>query len=258
MDRVTKSGRATPRPGGIPRERLLAVAAELFAERGYRATSLGDIGAALGVQKTAIYHYVASKDELLTDIFEALIEEMHAGVEAVVAADLTPDERLRRLVHTHVRTAAARHHMLAVIFREESELSTQKRAWQRRRKRSYEKVFEEAVIQGQAAGMLRPLNHRLVVSALFGMCNWLYQWYVPGEWDPDEIAAEFMLLLERGWLAAEDNRRAAWPRPDSVDDALGATRRALEQSRRSMDKVERELDRAAARMYDGTVERPPS
>ncbi|MGH9188336.1 MAG: TetR/AcrR family transcriptional regulator [Acidimicrobiales bacterium] len=245
---------ATARRRGIPRERLLAVAAELFATRGYRATSLEDVGAALQVKKTAVYHYVDSKEQLLVDIFEALLEEMQVAAKAAASPELAPDERLRRLVHTHVRTAAARHHMLAVIFREEAELPKERRAWQRRRKRAYEKLFEDALSEGQAAGLLRPLNQRLVLSALFGMCNWLYQWYRPGEWDPDEIAAEFMLLLERGWLAGDDRRRGAWPRPTSVDEALEAPRIALTDARQSIDRLARELDRAAQRMYDGTVD----
>lgn len=230
------------------------MASELFATRGYRATSLEDIGAALQVKKTAIYHYVDSKEQLLIDIFEALLEEMQEAAKAAASPELAPDERLRRLVHTHVRIAADRHHMLAVIFREEAELSTQKRAWQRRRKRSYEKVFEDAISEGQLAGLLRPLNQRLVLSALFGMCNWLYQWYRPGEWDPDEVAAEFMLLLERGWLAAGEARRGAWPRPANIDEALQAPRIALAEARQTIDRLERELDRAAERMYDGTAD----
>lgn len=145
--------------------------------------------------------------------------------------------------------------MLAVIFREEAELSPQKRAWQARRKRSYEKLFEDALREGQAAGVLRPLNSRLVLSALFGMSNWLYQWYRPGEWDPDEIAAEFMLMLERGWLAEDVRRAGAWPRPDSVEAALEAPRAALTTVRREVDQLAEELDRVSERLHDGTTRR---
>lgn len=248
-------GRGPTRTRGIPRARLVAVAAELFATRGYRATSLEDIGAALDVKKTAIYHYVDSKEQLLIDIFEALIEEMQTAGREAAAPELAADERLRRLVHAHVRVAASRHHMLAVVFREEAELSAPKRAWQRRRKRAYEKLFADALREGQAAGVFRPLNERLVLSALFGMCNWLYQWYRPGEWDPEEIAAGFMLLVERGLLAGGDARREAWPRPTSVDEALEGPRSALAEAQRGIDRLTRELDHTAQRLYDGTAGR---
>jgi AcrR family transcriptional regulator len=237
------------------------VAAELFATRGYRATSLEDIGAALQVKKTAIYHYVNAKDDLLVAIFEDLLERMQAGAREVVAAELPPDERLRRLVHNHMQIATQHHFMLAVIFREESELPAAKRAWQQRRKRAYERLFQDAIEQGQASGALRPLNPRLTLSALFGMCNWLYQWYRPGEWDPETVAGEFMLLLERGWLAAGSDgvgeQRGAWPRPRSVEEALERPRRALDVARQDLDRLAAELDRAADRLRDGTAPEAP-
>jgi AcrR family transcriptional regulator len=251
---------AKGRSAGIPRQRLLAVAAELFATRGYRATSLEDIGTALQVKKTAIYHYVNAKDDLLVAIFEDLLDRMQAGAQAVVAAELPPEERLRRLIHNHVQLATEHHHMLAVIFREESELPAAKRAWQQRRKRAYERIFQDAIEQGQETGALRPLNPRLTLSALFGMCNWLYQWYRPGEWDPEVVAGEFMLLLERGWLAGADDvgePRGAWPRPSSVEDALQRPRQALDVARQDLDRLAAELDRAADRLRDGTAPEAP-
>ena len=58
--------------GPLP-ERLLAVATRLFAEKGFEGTSVQEIVAAAGVTKGAMYHYFASKDDLLYEIYHRLL-----------------------------------------------------------------------------------------------------------------------------------------------------------------------------------------
>jgi AcrR family transcriptional regulator len=65
------------------RERLLAVAAELFAERGYAGTSIRDISERLGLTKAALYYHFASKAEIL----HALVAQPIANIRAVFEAD---------------------------------------------------------------------------------------------------------------------------------------------------------------------------
>ena len=50
---------------GYDVESLLAVAVEVFNERGYDGTSMEDLSRRLGIAKSAIYHHVTGKDELL-------------------------------------------------------------------------------------------------------------------------------------------------------------------------------------------------
>lgn len=61
------------------RERLLVVAAELFAERGYAGTSIRDISDRLGVTKAALYYHFTSKSEIL----HALVAQPIANIRAV-------------------------------------------------------------------------------------------------------------------------------------------------------------------------------
>jgi AcrR family transcriptional regulator len=52
------------------REELLAVGLRLFAEQGYRATTIADIATATGTAHGLVYHYFQSKDELLSAILD--------------------------------------------------------------------------------------------------------------------------------------------------------------------------------------------
>jgi AcrR family transcriptional regulator len=78
------------------RERILTVAAALFSEKGFTATSIRDISEALGVTKAALYYHFASKDEIL----HAIVDQPISAVRGVLEnpRDLSTAESRRGLV----------------------------------------------------------------------------------------------------------------------------------------------------------------
>lgn len=78
------------------RERILAVAGRLFAERGYDQTSVRDIAAELGIANPSLYHHFASKSELLGVLLREPLEHVHEAVLA--AAQLEGEARTRCLL----------------------------------------------------------------------------------------------------------------------------------------------------------------
>ena len=94
-----KPGRRPP----LRREMIVAAAAELFHERGYRGTSIEDIGAAVGMTGPAIYRHFASKEALLTELLERSIRRGQTDIVAALSAGLAPIEALERVVRLSVR-----------------------------------------------------------------------------------------------------------------------------------------------------------
>jgi AcrR family transcriptional regulator len=240
------------------RDAILGEAAALFARQGYRATTLDDVAESLDIKKASLYHYIRSKEELLTEIYDRILTRIDAAVRPIGESDIPADERLRRMVHAHLEVVTAERDMLAVVFREEAELSPDAKRAIRARKRDYERIFERVVDEGQQAGLLRPITTRLAVLALLGMCNWTYQWFRdPGDtpnpetFSAGEVSAEFVLLLEAGWQAGGDGRRRAWPRPDTVAEAVAPVARALENAQAALAAASAELGHAADRFQDG-------
>lgn len=237
---------------GIPREKLLSVAAELFAKQGYRATTLDHVASALSIKKASLYHYMRSKEDLLTGIYDRIFDRIEAEVRPVADESLAIDERLRRMVHAHVSFVCRESAMLAVVFQEEAELSEANRAVIQTRKREYEQIFERVVEEGQEQGVLRKVCARTMVRAVLGMCNWTYQWYSPERHDVDEIASQFSLLIESGWLQVEgDTRMGAWARPGSVKEAIAPAKAAVLRAREQIDQLTAELEKAEDRLEDG-------
>lgn len=245
----------TPRPrpagGGLTREELLGTAAQLFARKGYRATTLEDIATELGLKKASLYHYIRSKDELLADIYEQIFDRIEAAVAPLAVSDLPVDERLRRMVHAHISVVTEEMASLSVVFSEESELPAELQSGIRHRKRAHEALFERVIAEGQRQGVFRAGSVRLMVLALLGMCNWIYKWHRPDNGTGvEEIAAEFALILESG-ISAGEHGSGARPRFADLEEAFEPAGQSVRRLRAELERLESELDETRERLRDG-------
>jgi len=111
--------------GAQRRRRILDVAADLFAARGYHSTSVGEIAAAAGVTKPVLYDHFASKRQLFVELMESIRDELTSRGAAAMSADAPIDVRIRAAIeaffdYVEQRPAAAR--VLLVTPRGEPEL----------------------------------------------------------------------------------------------------------------------------------------
>ncbi len=109
---------AKTRKGVRRRAAILDAAAELFRERGFRATSLDEIGAAAGISGPAIYRYFKSKDELLSVLVEEAAITWRATVDEVLNTDAPPLVTLERLIDAAV-ALELKNGSLRVVWRQE-------------------------------------------------------------------------------------------------------------------------------------------
>ena len=194
--------------GRMKRERLtqkaiVAVAAELFARDGFGATSLDDIAEALGATKGALYYHIKNKEEILRLIYLTVLTASEEPLRRIVEADMPPAEKLRRAVEHQSAVAADRSPAMIVFYREQPHLTGPFAKEIILRKKAYERYFEQIIEEGQAAGVFQPnVDPKIATFGLLGMCNWLSQWYKSsGQYSPQQIAATFVNIVERGLLS---------------------------------------------------------
>ena len=84
------------------RQEILRTAARLFQQRGYDATSMNDVAAALKLSKGGLYHHFQSKDEILFEIMNHAMEITQDRVLNPVRSIVDPEERLRALIRLHI------------------------------------------------------------------------------------------------------------------------------------------------------------
>ncbi len=115
---MSSDGAARQTKGERTREAIMAAAAELFRERGFRETSLSDIGAAAGVSGPAIYRYFTSKGELLSVLIEEAAILWRGTADEVLNEDTPPQVTLERLIDAAV-TLQLRNGNLRDVFAKE-------------------------------------------------------------------------------------------------------------------------------------------
>lgn len=186
------------------REEILASAAKLFAERGYRAVTIDDIAANLGYTKSVVYYYFKSKNEILWQIFSRIYESYFRAIETTRSQNLPPDLALAKMVRQHALSVMENRDWTAIYFREESELDAQQRRQIGRMKREYDAIFEAVFEAGVSQGIFRKMPPHIAVSGVLGMCNWLYVWYnEKGALSAEEIAELYATLLADGYRLAK-------------------------------------------------------
>ena len=128
--------------GALRREKLLEAAAGLFAERGYHAVGIDDIGAAAGITGPGVYRHFAGKQALLEDLCDRAMTRVLDG--ALPLSDGGADA-LEALVDLHVAFAVGERALLGVWAREQRALSDDVRRSLRVRQRAYEKLWREVL-----------------------------------------------------------------------------------------------------------------
>ena len=213
----------------VARDRILRAAADLFRERGYRAATLDEIAAELGMSKASLYGYFHAKEDMLAAISRQTIEGFTRELALIQRSALGPDEKLRRVVRQHVRFVIANRSFLTVFFSEEPNLPPRIARALAARKDRYDKGVEAIVAEGVRRGIFRDVPPRLVVFGMLGMLNWLYKWYNPaGRWGAEEVSAAFLDLLEGGILRARARGPALSRRLRRLRKELGEVTRALD------------------------------
>ena len=170
-------------------DHFLSRAAKLFADQGYHSTTMRDLAAATDMSLAGMYYYVRGKEELLFRIQERCFMRVLAGAQRALVAlgDADPGERLQAFIQHHVTFFAAHMAEMKVLSHEATSLTGERQRKVNAIKRRYVDLLEGLL---KDAAPEEPALERSAASyMLFGMMNWIYNWYDPaGAIDPDRLA----------------------------------------------------------------------
>src|SRR5215218_10866679 len=173
---------------GYDRDALLRVAVEVFTERGYDGTSMEDLAARLGITKSAIYHHVTGKGELLRLALDRALDALFAVTDEPGATSGRSIDRLEHVVRGSVRVLAAELPFVTLLLRVRGNTDVERDALERRRR--FDRVVTDLVRGAEEEGDVRPdVDPALTSRLLFGTVNSLTEWYRPdGGLSPDALA----------------------------------------------------------------------
>ncbi|MGC2939120.1 MULTISPECIES: TetR/AcrR family transcriptional regulator [unclassified Brevibacterium] len=184
---------------GYDRETLINKATEVFVSRGYDGTSMDTVARELGITKSAIYHHVKSKEELLHLAISRGIRALDSAVETEsLRENLTALERLQLAVHASVVILIEYHHSVTLLLRVRGNSPLEREALEARRNidAKVRALVESAIAEG---GLRSDFTPGLITRLLFGMVNSITEWYRTSyPVDPDTIAEAVTTMAFQG------------------------------------------------------------
>ena len=228
------------------KQKIIDTAAELFHKKGYRSTSLDHVSKELGITKAAIYHYVYSKEEILSIIYIQVLRNIFKNTNKILETDLPPDEKLRLILRNHVKNIIIQPlSMMSVFFSEENQLPEKEFREIQAEKNKYNHIVEKIIEEGISQGLFRETDPKLQTFGILGMCNWVYKWYKPDRnfYTPDQIADHFVGLLERGYLKNNLQEMSSVPEsPRGREEQLKSKKRIYRRLRAQCTELSKLID----------------
>lgn len=182
------------------RAEVLRAAAELFAEKGYEASSTTELAERLGIKGGSVYYYIDSKEELLFELVEDIYELLLQSLRDVLETESDALARLRLLIELHVSGMARHRHRGALILNETRSLSPEHRAITAGYEATYEAGLASVIADGQDSGQIDPaIDPKLITKALLGAGNWVNRWYrEDGAWSAEDVSRDFARIFLSG------------------------------------------------------------
>lgn len=193
-------------------------AAAVFSDKGYRASTIQDIGRELGTTSAALYYYFGSKQEILGELIVRPVRQLREMAAEVAQSPLSNREKLGEIVRRHIDMMLKQRELFTIFLRERVELEAQHAGRLAEMEEEYYRQIRAIIEDAARAGEMRAVNLQMLALGIIGMTNWVLRWHKPdGALGADEIASAYMDILGGG--AFKDPPGTAGAAPVPVDAA---------------------------------------
>lgn len=190
------ASRASPANSGAETEAaFIAAATKLFAEKGFKGTSILDLARELNLTTASLYYYVDGKQALLARVLETGMADFLARLQDIAEGDGSPREKLERAVENHIDFVVGRRDVVRIFLRYRSMLADGQREHYQSLLDRYQQYFTTILTDARGDG-LAATDIVMLRQAVLGMINSIVEWYDEGgRLGPDEIKRDFSSLI---------------------------------------------------------------
>jgi len=201
MSAARQPGKSTTPLVSERREEILALAAKIFADKGYASTTVREIADAAGILSGSLYHHFASKEAMLDEIMHGFLDHIVEQYRATVDAGGDPIDVLRALVREAFSSLGGNPAALAVMINEFNFLVQFPRfAYLREGAEETERLWTGVIEEGMRTGVFRSDIDARMIYRFMRDTIWIsVRWYRPdGKYSPEEIADFYVAMLLDG------------------------------------------------------------
>lgn len=186
------------------RDEFLRIAADVFAERGYKGAGMREIAERCGVKPAALYYYFSAKAAILEAICNYGATQFVERLGAIQISELPIDEKIRRAVRSHLEPLLEHQFYVHAFLFQRRELAAAARRPLDVLARNYEDLWHALLVEGQTVGAFpRDIDRKITVLAILGMCNAVARWSRVGtDLGLDAVAATFTRMILVGIVSA--------------------------------------------------------
>ena len=182
-------------------DEIYGVVARLFAHKGYHSTSMREIARELGMNQSSLYHYFKSKEDVLYKLMNDAMDDALATLEKICAADLSPEDKLKRVLGFYTRYYAGDQERLILLVNEKNSLSHAYSHKLIQKERQYVHLFKEIFEELAGYDKIKEIPPSVATFAFLGMVHYTINWYnKKGPVGLDELAGIFVEIFSKGVL----------------------------------------------------------
>lgn len=156
---------------------VLKTSAGVFAEKGYHSTSMRDISRATKMSLSGLYYYFKSKEELLFLIQDCCFSTVIDDCRRLLVGVDDPVRRLKLLIENHLNYFVNNMNEMKVLSHEANSISRDMFRKVSNKKRQYVDLVMNLLGEIARENRVEGVDIRVATFSLFGMMNWIYNWY---------------------------------------------------------------------------------
>jgi len=172
------------------RERFLKVATELLSEQGYKAMTMRELASRLDCDKSNIYNYIKSKQDLLDQLLFEIADKFHVGLSEIESSSYTAIDKLKEVIRLHVRMTFENPYKMNIHANEWRFLDSDRKKLFQKRRKSYENKISAIVDEGITEKVFKNGDPEFLRNCILSSIRWLYTWNISEKKNLNSIEIE--------------------------------------------------------------------
>ena len=172
---------------------------KLFAHKGYSSTSIRDIAAHLGMNKSTLYHYMGNKEKALFTIMYSGMELAVETLKTIASSDLPAEERLKEVLSFYTRRYCSDPERILLLAYDFRNLNETHQRLVIEKQRQVVNLFKGILYELASDGKLKGVRPAVAAFAFFGMAHHTVNWFkMDGSIGLKQLANDFVEIFTRG------------------------------------------------------------
>ena len=205
IEKRRAAAEADPAAYALKRREIADAAVRVFDRMGFQKASISAVAQEMKTDRSTLYNYINSKEELFDEVVRAVVERNLELVLKIAKSNVQPRRKIRDMI-TALMTSYGEHYPLFYIYIREnlSHVSDARSDWSHDMREMNHQTTEAmiAVIEeGFADGSFRKVGSAQVVAfGIFGVIGWTHRWFRPGHGNvsAEEIGKTYAELVLNG------------------------------------------------------------